>query len=27
MGHVHFSETCKQIPHEEFVFDREEWEV
>jgi transposase len=26
-GHVHFSETCKQIPHEEFVFDREEWEV
>jgi hypothetical protein len=27
MGRVHFSETCKQIPHEEFVFDREEWEV
>jgi hypothetical protein len=26
-GHVHFSETCKQIPHEEFVYDREEWEV
>lgn len=26
-GRVHFSETCKQIPHEEFVYDREQWEV
>jgi hypothetical protein len=27
MGCVHFSETRKQIPQEEFVFGREEWEV
>ncbi len=27
MGSVHFSETTKQIPNEEFVIDRHEWEV
>ena len=26
-GHVHFSEGTKTIPSEEFIFDREEWEV
>ena len=26
-GHVHFSETCKRIPSEEFVYDLEKWEV
>lgn len=27
MGSVQFSETTKQIPNEEFVIDRHEWEV
>jgi len=27
IGTVHFSETCKRIPPEEFVYDREEWAV
>ncbi len=27
MGHVHFAETTKHIPIEEFVYDREEWVV
>jgi len=27
VGHVRFSETTRQIPHGEFVYDREEWEV
>ncbi len=26
-GHVHFSEACKDIPREEFIYDREEWSV
>jgi transposase len=26
-GQVRFAETCKRIPHEEFVYDREEWSV
>lgn len=26
-GHVHFAETTKSIPYEEFVGDRAEWEV
>jgi transposase len=27
MGHVHFAETTKKIPIEEFVNDRAQWEV
>ena len=26
-GRVHFSEACKDIPREEFIYDREEWSV
>jgi transposase len=26
-GHVHFSEACKDIPREEFIYDREGWSV
>ena len=26
-GQMRFAETCKRIPHEEFVYDREEWTV
>ena len=27
MGHVHFAETTSRIPSEEFIIDRQEWEV